>query len=166
LLLVSTLVVVNVSIVVTLLLVGYRSDAYLLGRSLNWDLTAAVAAVLVVAVLVASAGAVGTQMRYERDVNAAVETVLDRPAYERVSLAGVSTPYAGPLLFERSNNVTVTIERPVGRSYPALPDRLVTRIETRTGSRIRLRVIHVTYATSSTSRTPPHPRHVRSSVLG
>jgi uncharacterized hydrophobic protein (TIGR00271 family) len=145
LLLLSTLVVVNASIAVTLLLVGYRSDAYFVERSPSRDLTTLAAIALVVVILVTSLAATGAQMRYERDVKSGVETVLDRPEYESVFLAGVSTPYTNPLLFDRPNTVTVTIERPVGRSYPELSDRLKTRLEARTGSEISLRVKHVTY---------------------
>ncbi|AUV81863.1 hypothetical protein C2R22_09550 [Salinigranum rubrum] len=154
LLLVATLVAVNVSIVATLLLVGYRSDAYFLMRSPTWDRTTVVAALLVVAVLVAAVAATGAQMRYERDVNAGVETVLDRPAYDRVFLTGVSTPYTNPLLFDRPHEVTVTVERPVGRSYPELSDRLKTELESRTGSPVTVRVKHVPY-TSPARVTDP-----------
>jgi uncharacterized hydrophobic protein (TIGR00341 family) len=145
LLLLSTLVVVNASIVVTLFLVGYRSDAYFVERSPVWNLTTVATAALVVALLVASVGASAAQLQYERDVNEGVEAVLDRPKYDEASLAGISTPYSNPLLFDRSNKVTVTIERPAGRSYPALPNTLETRLEARIGSPVTLRVEHVTY---------------------
>ncbi|WP_372911539.1 TIGR00341 family protein [Salinigranum sp.] len=147
LLLLSTLVVVNASIVVTLFFVGYRSDAYFVERSPAWNLRTVATAALVVALLVASVGASAAQLQYERDVNDGVEAVLERPTYDEVSLAGVSTPYANPLLFDRPTEVTVTIERPAGRSYPALPDALETRVEARTGSPVTLRVEHVTYTT-------------------
>lgn len=147
LLLVSTLVVVDASIVVTLFLVGYRSDAYFVERSPVWNRRTVATAALVVALVVASVGTSAAQLQYERDVNDGVETVLERPRYDEVSLAGVSTPYTNPLLFDRPTDVTVTIERPAGRSYPALPDALETRVEARTGSPVTLRVEHVTYTT-------------------
>jgi hypothetical protein len=147
LLLVSTLVVVNVSLVVTLFLVGYRSGTFFVERSPAWSLRTVATAALVVALLVASVGASAVQLQYERDVNDGVETVLERPRYDEVSLAGVSTPYTNPLLFDRPTDVTVTIERPAGQSYPALPDTLERRVEARTGSPVTLRVEHVTYTT-------------------
>ena len=144
LLVVATVVAIDLAIVATFRLLGYRPSGELLtarSRSGAWRM-AGVALVLGV-IVVGTGAATAGQVAFERDVNAALDDVLTDPEYEGVSTVAVRTEYADYSPFTGPETVLVEVSRPDGEAYPDLPDRLADRIAEATGRAVDVRVEYV-----------------------
>lgn len=84
------------------------------------------------AVVADSVGVVVTeQSAVENRTTGAVQSVLDRPAYERLELLGVDVGFGGFLRQDRT--VTVSVRRPADVDFPGLAADLRHRIAEATG---------------------------------
>ncbi|RJT06105.1 TIGR00341 family protein [Halococcus sp. IIIV-5B] len=133
-LLVVNTVAVNLAGVLALVYLGYRPWMGNGTRSGFRRLAPALGALAVLLAVFAVSGTVmAGQVSFDRDINDAVETTLDRPAYAAVDLETVRTQVILTSLSDDRREVAVVVSRPTGESYPGLPQALAERIETRTG---------------------------------
>lgn len=149
---------------------GYRPVAWrerspaaaLRGGALNAMVAALVVAAVVVGVV---ALPVASHTAVENDTNEAVETVLDQPAYDSVTLLSVTLEFGG-VVGDSPEAVTVRVTRPADRAYPALARRLAERISARTDLPVVVTVEFVEQdgaastdagGTGDRLRSPPRP---------
>lgn len=150
-------VLINLTASITLVALGYdpslieafRDESFSVGR-------AAYALVVVGFALALAVTAVATydHVRLEHDAVAAVESTLDRPAYEALELRGVTVTYDAPLVGDPTV-VTVTVAHPGTGRYPRLPERIRARLASATDRNVSVRVESVGYhrADGSTGET-------------
>jgi len=125
---------INVSTVTVLWLLGYRPSEW---DSASWSLSTfreyAPAAVTVLCLLVAFAGAgvvVGAQIQAANVVNDEVSDTLNAEPYRAVQLREVSVEFDAGLRGATERTVSVTVARPADERYPDLAttlDRRLTR---------------------------------------
>lgn len=128
LLLASNFAAINVAAPAVLWLVGYRPADWGSARLGEYARVAAVVVVLAAA-FAGAAGLTADQMAYERDANRAVSGVLEDDEYAALTLVDVRTTV--PLVGD-DYGVTVVVQRPADRPYPALPERLRRAVVART----------------------------------
>ena len=101
------------------------------------------AVVLSVAVVIASTAVVGgtaQHISFERDVNDAVEEVLDRQRYDALAIKSVAAPYGGPMVSAKASTLTVTVFRSDDRQYSSLPREIEQEVERSTGREVEVSV--------------------------
>jgi uncharacterized hydrophobic protein (TIGR00341 family) len=154
-LLVISLVTINVAAFATLRYLDYRPDGFdrKLWRPRTSTRTAAFAVAVLALVLVVGGAAVATyqQVTYERNVNRAVDSVLDDPAYADLTFVQSSVEYGFTGGLFAPESVTVTISRTTDREYATLPNRLQRRITAVTGRNPSVRVRFVDYEVAAAS---------------
>jgi uncharacterized hydrophobic protein (TIGR00341 family) len=162
-LLAVNMLAINVGAMSTLLLIGYRPvwvDRTDLASSVPAGSRATVGAVaLVIVFAVVAAGALaGLHVGYQQSTNGAVDETFAESPYDELTLLAVGSEYRG--WAGTTPTVTVTVNRPAERQYPALPSTLERRIETRTGRDVRVEVEYTESRTDALAR-PAVPRGSR-----
>ena len=143
-LLFMNIVFINLTAYLALVGLGYRSSVLARTREdFRVSLRTGAYALLVVAFAVAvvfTGAATAQQVAFERTVNQEVQSVLDEPAYEDLSLVGVTTDYTDLGLFDREESVTVTVSRSTNAEYPLLSQTLRVGISADTGRQVSVEV--------------------------
>ncbi|CQR49918.1 MULTISPECIES: DUF389 domain-containing protein [Haloferax] len=90
-----------------------------------------------------------SQIAFENQSTAAVQTVLDDSEYDSLELLSLSVEFGTPGIDDGPREVTVTVQHPVGRQYPQLSPRIEDRIREATGQDV---VVTVEFEQQSRSR--------------
>ncbi|PSP73169.1 DUF389 domain-containing protein [Halobacteriales archaeon QS_3_64_16] len=149
-LLVSTMAAINLSLYATLWVL-YRSqefDPALLGDRTTTRAGLVTVALIVLAVAIAGAGTY-QQASFQHAVTGEVESVLDEPAYESLSVVSIRTQYGGTDPFRSPESVTVTLTKNANASYPQLSNRLYQQVAAATDPSVTVSVRFVTYQRTS-----------------
>jgi uncharacterized hydrophobic protein (TIGR00271 family) len=156
-LLLMNIVFINVAAYVALVVLGYRSSVIRgLSGSIGANLRTGVYGVVVVlflAMVVATSFATYQHVAYERDVNQAVQTVMEDGDYEELELVSVATEYNDMNLLTRSESVTVTVSRSDDELYTEFAEEIRQRIEQNTGRSITVNVRFIDYQQASSSES-------------
>ena len=141
LLVVTTVVAVDLAILATFSLLGYRPPAELFSVPSRGAAARLAAAALVLGtVLVGTWVATAGQVAFERDANAAIDEVVSDPEYEGVTTVAVRSEYADYSPFTGPETVIVELSRIDGESHPELADRIADRIADETGREVDVQV--------------------------
>lgn len=141
LLVVTTVVAVDLAILATFFLLGYRPPAALFSVPSRGAAARLAAAALVLgAVLVGTGVATAGQVAFERDANAAIDEVVSDPEYEGVTTVAVRSEHADYSPFTGPETVIVELSRTDGESHPGLADRIADRIADETGREVDVQV--------------------------
>ena len=147
LLVVTTVVAIDLAVLATLTLVGYRPSRDLLAvPSRRTALRVAAVALALVAVVAGTGAATAGQVAFERDANDAVDAVAADEA--GLSTVAVRSEYADYSPFTGPETVHVEVHRTDGEAYPDLADRLAARIGEATGRSVSVQVEFVDRQTS------------------
>lgn len=150
LLLMATVIVVNLAILATFVLLGYRPSNELFAVPSRWAAVRVAAFVLVLGlVLVGTGAAFADQIAFERNANEALDEVMSDSEYEDLSTVGVRSAYAENSLFTGPTTIIVEVSRPDGNTYPELSDRIAAQVAAETGHVITVRVEFVDRQESS-----------------
>ena len=160
-LLLVNLICINLAGAATLWYLGYRRGS----TGPEWGFTnldgrqlaSAVATVVVVIAIVAGIGVLTyQQVHYQREVNQAVSSVLERPAYDELAVVGLQTQFVSS--FTGGGEITVTISRTSNQPYADLPARLERRISEQVGRDVTVKVRFVDYRVSNANARLERPR--------
>lgn len=136
-LLIVNLIAINVAGAVTLRGLGYRPDNP--DRTPQQRRRLVAVGVGLLLVLGGTGFAIGVQATFQNDVTEAVTTVLEDDAYEDLELVQVRTEFVSAAR-TTDPTVTVILNRPADRPYPAIAEQLRRRIEATADRSIQLRV--------------------------
>jgi len=149
-LLVSTMAAINLAMYVTLWLL-YRSHEF--DPALLDDRAPSRAGLATVALIVLAVGVAGLatyeQATFQHTVTGEVESVLDEPQYENLSVVSIRMQYGGTDPFTSPEAVAVTLTKNASASYPALSSRLYDRIAAATDPSVTVTVRFTTYQRTS-----------------
>ncbi|WP_458207969.1 TIGR00341 family protein [Haladaptatus sp. NG-SE-30] len=151
---------INLSALVTLRYIGYRPKNWLkLERSRSATTKRVVVLLVLIALLSVFLGGITLSSvqdaRFERTVRNNTDQILDQPRYEGNERIEINFFYEGTSLLlpqeirpsnfpaHRPSSVVVTVGTPSDRTYPALAERLRTRIRETTGYDISVEVRYV-----------------------
>lgn len=102
-------------------------------------------------ILVVTLGAgylTGANIVFSHQVSQEVETTIDQPGYENLSVSGVQSAYGGVSLGAEPINVTVSMSRSTNQSYPNLTPRLERHIQQRADRDVQV-IVEFTESQSS-----------------
>lgn len=146
-LLVVNAVSINIATVVVLWYLGYRPEEWTDGFDHETVLTnvrthasAVLTVLLLVGVLVVAGSTISQQVYVENRANSAVESVLDAPEYEDLTLLGVQVEFVGLPTSQSSPEITVVIGRPADVAYPDLSRRISEKVTQETGQSLPVTV--------------------------
>jgi len=161
-LLLFTVGVINVTVAVTLLLLGYRptpekAEFAAAPRGLIADANRRELAAFAVAVALFALVAVGTvaitanQIAFERSANQAAVAALEEPGRENLTAVSVRSQYSAAAPVDTPQTVTVVVSDDQSGNYSELDEDVAARIAERTGENVTVRVRFIDYQTTTTT---------------
>lgn len=136
-LLVINAVFITLTMMFVLAALGYRPETWSTGTfrehiSFKTANYAVVSVGVLVVLLFGSGLLIADEVRFDREVNSEVESVLNEDEYNDLELVEIETEFTSGDVTDDEREISVIINRPADEEYPGLADRLADRVTERT----------------------------------
>jgi len=178
-LLLFTVGVINVTVAVTLLLLGYRPSpektefaaaprGLIAGANRRQLAAFAVTVALFALVAVGTVAITANQIAFERSANQAAVAALEEPERGNLTAVSVRSQYSAAAPVDTPQTVTVLVSDDQSGNYSRLDEDIAARIAERTGENVTVRVRFIDYQTTTATpaSTGSHPAEALLSVRG